>query len=63
MLEIFLAHNASSNSLVQNNVYSIVDITHSPHTRDNRLLLGQPVIYVIDIVGAGSSAQTLNKCR
>ena len=60
---VLSAHVTSGNSLVQNNVKSVVDITHSPHTGDNRLLLGQPVIYVIDVEGAGPTAQTLNECR
>ena len=55
-------HNAPAHSLVQDIVQTAVNVTHSPHSGlVGLLVLGEPVVQVVDVVGAGSPAQTLDE--
>ena len=56
------AHGASGYSLVQNVIDTTVHVTHTPHTGLSEIgVLGQPVVYVVDVEAARSSSQTLHK--
>ena len=56
-------HHAPTDSLIKDVVKTAVHITHTPHARlVGLLVLGEPVVQVVDVVGTGSSSQTLNEC-
>ena len=56
-------NDTPTNSLIQDISKTTVHISHSPHAGLVRLLvLGEPVVQVVDVVGTGSSSQTLNEC-
>ena len=62
--DVFGANCTPGHALVQDLGNSIIHTTHSPHSGLSGLLvLGEPVINVVDVEGTGSPAQTLDEGR
>jgi len=56
------ADGAPCNTLIHDIVQTTVHVTHTPHAGLADVgVLGQPVVQVVDVVGAGTSSEALDE--